>query len=134
MPRPKAYRCAVCLHEYDPIEIKPGRPCPHCKSEIPMLLGCEDGYVHVNWQDLRVLADYASRFSDRFNIDERADLDKAQQLENILHKLSHYQPRGSKPILDHRRLPATLEINPGATMQPDHTGMTPSPFRYKPNH
>lgn len=93
-------RCQVCLLEYHSSDvIQQGlKACPNCGTMLPPQLIAEDGYVKVNWQELRVLAIYAKRWSQIFDLNIPADREYMQALQNILGKFEKYRPRNGQPL------------------------------------
>lgn len=122
-------RCAVCLSQFDPAKLRGRHECPTCGTVIPPLKGSEDGFIKINWQDLRILATYAERWTDTFDLGRRGDRDALQALQNILRQLSGFRPPGALPLLPEHLIQKTiLEFNPAASMTPDETGLIPSPY------
>lgn len=139
-------RCPVCLAEYVSAHFKqPFIPqCPFCKTVIPPMPLRHDGWVKLNWQELRVLAIYAQRWSTTFDLRLRGNLEALRVLQNILHELRQYQPKDAPPIVPsmnvvyleghHHPHPPKVELDfdPAATMEPDKDGNVPSPYKKKP--
>lgn len=95
------YRCPVCLSEYDlkAFAASGVKQCPACKTILQPLLVKQDGYVKANWQDLRTLAIYASRWARIFDLNRKGDQDALQALDNVLRGLQRYCPPGAEPIV-----------------------------------
>lgn len=98
---PNDLRCPVCQATWNQealmrIGIK---GCPHCKTVIEPLLISQDGYIKVNWQDLRVLAIYAWRWTQVFDTRKKGDVDAIIAFQNILDALAKYQPKDGAPII-----------------------------------
>lgn len=98
---PNDLRCPVCLATWNQeVLMKIGiKSCPHCKTVIEPLLISQDGYIKINWQDLRVLAIYAWRWTQMFDRTRKGDVDAIIVFENILKHLSQYQPKDGAPII-----------------------------------
>jgi hypothetical protein len=111
-------RCPVCLAEFY-LEKKPnamlGR-CPSCSTEIARMLVREDGYIFINWQQLRTLAIYAARWSGSFDLNKKGNMDAMQALTHILMHLQTFQPKGSAPLLPQilhlPHAPAQVNLSP----------------------
>ncbi len=143
-PRENDCRCAVCLTEYkasehahtDAVRLK---RCPFCKTQIPPLKLSSDGYVKVNWQDLRVLCIYALRWSTNFNLAHKANQDALTALHNIIHAFEKYQPKGELTIvpeidvvvIDAHRQIGEIVFEDGTELKKDKDGKYPSPFYKK---
>jgi hypothetical protein len=110
--------------------------CPCCGTQLKPYLTAHDGYIRINWQELRILAAYSMRWMETFTeamLQMRANADMVRTVEQIIRQLQIYQPKGCKPLLNQ---PITtpvveLEINPDAKLEPDATGNIPSPFQRK---
>lgn len=90
-------RCPVCLLEWNKQALKQVgvNVCPQCKTSIPALEIANDGYIKANWQDLRVLAIYAKRWAQVFDLKKKGDRDAFQALDNILRKIQSYKPKNA---------------------------------------
>jgi len=103
-------RCSVCLREFNTAQLKSeglfNGTCPICGTGIKPHKMAEDGYVKVNWQELRVLAIYARRWADTFDRRPLGNLQAITVLENILKRLERYKPPGADP------LDGTPKVNP----------------------
>jgi hypothetical protein len=91
----KDIRCAVCRAEFVSSLLKENqtKECPVCKTLIPPLKIADDGYVMLNWQDIRVLAIYAQRWAGRFDMTSKGNVDSIQVLKGIVEHLKIYQPK-----------------------------------------
>lgn len=76
------------------------KKCARCESTVPMLVISQDGYVHVNWQDLRVLVTFARRWSKHFDMTRDHSYFTVMTLDRIINDLREYQPRGAKDLMD----------------------------------
>lgn len=87
-------RCPCCQAEWNSNALKASglKGCPHCRTVLEPLKVIEDGYVHLNWQDLRVLVLYAKRWSKIFDTNNRTSLDAIQALNNIIAKVQVHRP------------------------------------------
>ena len=145
-------RCPVCLLEWNLAAMQAAGVigCPSCHTKIQPLKISEDGYIKINWQDLRVLAIYAQRWSITFDLQNGGNRDALRALQNILNNLRNYQPRNAQPltppfdaIIVKGGPPmrgAPIDLFEGELvvdefthvtadmLKPDHTGMIPSPF------
>lgn len=140
-------RCPVCLFEFNLAAMMAAgvRGCPSCKTSLQPLKISEDGYIKVNWQDLRVLAIYAQRWSITFDLANGGNRDALKALQNIIANLKRFEPKGAQPlvptfdaIMIERRGPELRMPSSGDNFEvvdfppnvwkPDHTGMIPSPF------
>jgi hypothetical protein len=90
----KDIRCAVCLGEFFSEEMieKKVDTCPTCGTTIKPVKISQDGYIKVNWQDVRVLAIYSQRWAKGFNLDTKGNVDSKIALDNIINKLKAYKP------------------------------------------
>lgn len=130
-------RCPVCLSEFNSQEMRQAgfKSCPVCKTTLQPLTISHDGYIRINWQDMRVLAIYARRWSMGFDLTKKGNRDAIQALENIIANLSKYKPNMSEPIVPAvdafivGNMQAEYNLdNVPLNLKPDHTGMIPSPF------
>lgn len=93
-------RCPVCLCEWnEAVLTKAGiKQCPNCKTIIAPMNISEDGYIRINWQDMRVLAVYAKRWSSMFDLSNKGNRDAIQALVHILYKIEGFRPKTAKPL------------------------------------
>lgn len=93
-------RCPVCLSEWNQSDLMSAgiKTCPHCKTIIQPLKIEHDGYIFINWQDLRVLAIYSKRWASMFDMTQKGNQDAVQALENILEGIRRYQPTGTPQL------------------------------------
>lgn len=128
----KELRCQVCLQEYDRKHQRKLGVCPFCGTHLAAMLTADDGYIRINWQQLRVLAIYAKRWTAHFDLGKRGNKDAVQALENILHHLTQYRPKDGETLLlpeAQENVPKLTEAAAGAeplAAQPD--GSIPSPY------
>lgn len=93
-------RCAVCTAEYDSKLFRhPLDACPNCGTKIPPLKTNQDVAVKLNWQDLRVLAIYAKRWSHLIPVENPINKQALEALRLILKNLEKYQPKGSESLI-----------------------------------
>ena len=92
--------------------------CPMCKTMIPMLKVNQDGYIKINWADLRMLAVYAQRWARRFDMTKKGNFDSVRRLENVILTLEHFKPQGADSL---------IELNEPV----DPSSPTPSPYYKK---
>lgn len=136
-------RCPVCLAEFSFKAMANSgiKDCPMCHTILQPLEVKHDGYIRVNWQDMRTLATYASRWSRVFDTKNKGDVDAIIALQNIIEGLSRFRPLGAEPIIplkdpmrdgdksiDVRKL---AEINTGdnlSGLKPGKDGKIVSPF------
>ena len=139
-------RCAVCLAEFRAINYQKTNTCPLCHTIVPPLQMAHDGYVKLNWQDLRVLAIYAQRWSTHFDLNKKGNQDALRALNNIIQSLRHYQPEGAPPIVPStdvvilegsirpkppKKASPEIGFDEKAEIKPDANGNIPSPFYKK---
>lgn len=147
-------RCPVCGKEWLlSITMKLGvKGCPNCATSLQPLKIKDDGYVKVNWQDLRTIAIYAERWSSMFDMSVKGNQDAVRALQNILTHLRTYQPKEALPLTlpvtpivviqkeketeNHGNYPKTPKIrieldDSKRELKPDSTGNIPSPFYQK---
>ena len=91
-------RCPVCLAEFnrEAVRVAGYKDCPHCHTVIPPMQIRDDGYVKMNWQDIRVLAIYAQRWAIRLDTTKKGNMHAMQALSNILGHLERYRPKDGK--------------------------------------
>jgi hypothetical protein len=147
-------RCPVCLLEFNQAAMMAAgvKGCPGCTTALQPMKVSEDGYIKINWQELRTLAIYAQRWSITFDLKNGGNRDSLKALQNILAGLRKYEPIGGQPLVPpfdavviERNAeggisipgpepqdgePVKLQIvrNPDTSLKPDHTGFIPSPF------
>lgn len=87
-------RCPVCLTEWSSAALKFAgiKGCPKCKTALAPLHTAEDGYIKINWQDVRVLVLYANRWAKVFDETKRVSLDALMALKNITMAVQQYRP------------------------------------------
>jgi len=66
--------------------------CPNCHTWVPPMKKSEDGYIKVNWQDIRVLAIYAQRWAATFPTENDDDKKAIVALNKIIAKIAQYRP------------------------------------------
>lgn len=57
-----------------------------------------DGYVKLNWEDVRTLCIYAQRWADQYDTSNLENLDHVRTLKNIVDSLKIYQPKNSEGL------------------------------------
>jgi hypothetical protein len=140
----KDLRCGVCLFEYTLAEVKGKRACPNCGNVLGFLQLSQDGYVRVNWHDLRILATYARRWTIHFDMTKAGNRFAVLALDNILESLEAFKPKGAKDLVepaeekkiidDQERARTAYLTRPADAIAPellfkkDATGQIPSPF------
>ena len=93
-------RCPVCLKEFFHGDItEEGKPCPNCKSRTGFEILEHDGYIKINWQQLRVLVAYSSRWLRQFDPNKQGNPDAVKAFNNLVERLKQYQPEGGLPII-----------------------------------
>lgn len=147
-------RCPVCRAEWNEKAIREaggGRVCPNpeCGTVIEPLNTDYDGYVRINWQDLRVLAIYARRWSMLFDMTRKPNQDAVKALFTIIEGLKKYQPKGAPPLVPNEdRIEVVngivqqqentrpgaggdVVLDEGATWEKDEQGNIKSPFHFR---
>jgi hypothetical protein len=131
-------RCPVCLAEYNSVEMAHAgiKHCPACKTVIQPMRIEHDGYIKINWHNIRVLANYARRWTLTFDIASKGNRDAIQALLNIINALSVYRPKQAEPIVP--QIDPVMEgyvqqveyTEPEGVIElkADHTGNIPSPW------
>lgn len=94
-------RCHVCLQYFNLYEVQKSKVvgCPNCKTLVPPLQVINDGYIKINWQELRVLATYARRWAMTFSPDKKGNVDAVIALENTITGIAKFRPRNAAPLL-----------------------------------
>ena len=89
-------RCTLCSKEWNDVSAHAAglHGCPYCKTMVQAQKISEDGYIKVNWQDLRMLSIFATRWSKLFDMRFQVNIDALAALQNIISKLEKYQPKG----------------------------------------
>lgn len=90
-------QCYICSSQWNAEIVLSARVvgCPKCGTQIPPMRLYEFGYVHVNWQDIRVLAIYAQRWVETFRTDREQDKGNREAvitLNKIIEKLYKFKP------------------------------------------
>lgn len=98
----KDLRCPVCYGEFTLSEVQGRDRCKLCKSPVPMLIISQDGYIRVNWEDLRVLVTYSRRWSGHFDMANEYTRMMVFALDKIIDNLRSFRPEGAKLIMDAR--------------------------------
>ena len=143
-------RCPVCLKEFESrVAFTPTQSsCPNCHTALLPLFIEHDGYFKANWQDLRVLAIYAKRWTAMFDMTNKGNQEAVIALNNIIRSLSKHQPKNAPPlVLDNdvvvigniqpvpqpppKQETIMLDESETRELKPDETGMIPSPFKRK---
>jgi len=66
--------------------------CPNCGSkQIPLKIS-EDGYVKLNWQEIRILSIYAQRWAATFDTEIKGNREALIILNRIIKDLYKYKP------------------------------------------
>lgn len=94
-------RCSVCRNEFNLyMATKYGvRKCPKCGTEIAPIMIAQDILIKINWQDLRILANYAKRWVYTFDMSKTGNKDMSLVLENIIQQIGKYRPQSALPII-----------------------------------
>lgn len=131
-------RCPVCLSEWNLADVtaQGHKNCPQCHTPIMPMKISEDGYVKLNWQDVRVLAQYARRWTVFFDRKNKSDVDAIIALNHIVAKLQMCMPKDALPLFPQHevieikqgRPPDMLDETKPIELTPDATGNIPSPF------
>lgn len=118
------------------------KTCPSCHTAIMPMKIRDDITIKLNWQDLRVLAIYAKRWTTFFDLTKKDDQDCMKAFNRLIEKLLMYQPPNSLPLTienevvevklpkgNDRRL---LDRQDGKIdLTPDKDGNIPSPFYFR---
>ena len=105
----KKYRCPVCLEDFDTIRKSKPYTCEYCGTRIPPLETALDGYIRVNWQDMRVLVIYARRWASMFDLTRRGNQDAARMLGNITGQVKTFRPQDGEKIEDDKIINRNIE-------------------------
>lgn len=91
----------VCLTEFSKAQLEGYNVpnCPICLTKIRPMKIANDGYMHFNWEEVRLLAIYAQRWAQRFDTSNKYNVEYLTALQNIINKVNQYQPKGA-PTLD----------------------------------
>lgn len=94
-------RCVVCTMEFHLESVRKlgYKTCPQCQTPLPPVLLKNDGYIKANWQDMRMLAIFAKRWTARFDTTNRGNRDSVVALDNICKRLESFRPEGAEPLL-----------------------------------
>lgn len=100
MNKPHNVKCYICLNTCNFEEVIAAKiiGCPNCGTQVPPMKLNEFGYIHVNWQDIRVLAIYAQRWAETFPKDIKGNIDHVQALKNIVGNLQRFRPPTGDPL------------------------------------
>ena len=93
-------RCPVCLALFDwqAQQENHTEGCPVCKTTLHPMMLVHDGYVQINWQEMRMLCTFANRWMAGFqNTKENQDTLKA--FVNLLNRITKNQPPGVQPLV-----------------------------------
>lgn len=93
-------RCPVCLQEWNEKIMAKAKitACPRCSTTIPPMRIRDDGYVKVNWQDMRVLVIYAQRWAQLFDTSKKGNRDALEALKNITKKVEESKPKEGQEL------------------------------------
>lgn len=91
-------RCPVCLVEFNHYEIKRATECPNCHTQVGAYMKVNDGYIKINWQELRILVAYSIRWMATIDMTKRGNRDMAIALNNIILQLNKFKPPYGLPI------------------------------------
>ena len=99
-------RCVVCGAEFNDYELKKLhiKDCPNCHTQLNPMLISQDGYIKINWQELRVLVAYASRWITRFDTKIKGNEDMIKALGSTIAKLEKYRPKTGVPLFTKKDL------------------------------
>ena len=128
----KDLRCQVCLQEAMAAEWPPNTPCKHCGTYLIPQRIAHDVYVKLNWQQLRQLCIYATRWGADLDMDRKGNHDALQALLNIVRNLEQFRPNGAPKltITTYEAPSQAVPITriPELKLTPDAQGNIISPF------
>lgn len=123
--RKKGLRCVLCRFEASKEEVLKYPPgiigCPNCGTKLNPMKIEHDIEVSLNWQDIRLLAIYAKRWTTVFDKNNLSEKQSIQALDDLIARLAKYQPEGAQPLT----VPKEIEI---VITKEGGNGSIPSPY------
>lgn len=111
-------RCALCEKEYysnDPL-LKNIETCPNCNTKWPPCRIDEDVNLKINWFDLRLLANFAVRWSDSLTEDEG---NARAVLQAVLKRISQHRPKDAPALTIYQEVKELQQIMPNSMLVDD---------------
>jgi len=106
----KTVRCVICGQTYNLKDVLKANKCPDCSTVLPPLNPELDVTITLNWEELRLLAQWAENWG--IDVDP---LDHASQaFAAIMYRLSQYRPPEAAPLTI---LEEQIEIKPIQVVQ-----------------
>ncbi len=95
-------RCIVCNHEYNIANArsKGVSGCPKCATVINAMPIPHDGYIKVNWEEIRMLALFAQRWTSLFDRTNQGNKDTKRAIERICKKLEERKPKTGYTLIE----------------------------------
>ena len=93
-------RCMVCRSEFveDVLKQNKEQTCPICKTSIKPMRIQNDGFIKVNWEEIRLVSIYAQRWAEKFDKTNPANMEYLRALRNIIDRIQLYIPRGARNL------------------------------------
>lgn len=90
----------VCQSEFELAVLKERneQTCPTCKTRMRPMRIANDGYIKINWEEIRLMAIYAQRWTEKFDKTNQGNMDYIKALNNIVSKIQLYQPKTSMSL------------------------------------
>lgn len=88
-------RCPLCEAEFPESAIEGALCCPSCKGQVPPQIIAHDVTVTLNWQDFRILANWARSWQ---MIAVAVRPEPAAHLDRICRKLEAVRPAGAPEL------------------------------------
>lgn len=95
--------------------------CPKCLTSIKPMNIANDGYIKMNWEEIRLLAIYAQRWVGKFDAGNTGNKEYITAVQNIINKIQLYQPKTSKSL-------DPIEEKPPRDEKGNITKPLPSPY------
>lgn len=88
-------RCPICRNEFPELVQEHAASCPVCKMKAPPQKIAEDVMITINWQDLRILANWAGCWQ-RAAMPNNAPA--IAHMEKICEQVEKVKPKGGLPL------------------------------------
>jgi len=97
----------VCRSEFVATVVRQANEptCPNCKTNISPMHIVNDGYIKLNWEEIRLVAIYAQRWANGFDTSNTFNLEYTRALRNVITQIQQYMPRGANTLDSTEELP-----------------------------
>ena len=81
-------RCSICCNIFKILDLDPDSDkCPFCSTSVKPQLPSEDITLTINWQDLRILSNWALLWANEHLSDDKEATSRIQSILDILRQV-----------------------------------------------